>query len=178
MTEKESMKIVSSIIAAYPNYRLPDIDAAVKVWQDALEGCTYEQASMALKTYIRTDTSGFAPSPGRIVDLVFRMTVPEELDELTAWSLVSTALRRSAYYSEEEFAKLPPLVQKAVGAPSQLRTWAMDENYNESVASSNFMRTYRTAVARHKEEEKIPPQVKKLMQDIGDKSAAKQIPVH
>lgn len=36
--------------------------------------------------------------------------------------------RNSGYHAEEEFARLPELIQKAVSSPGQLREWALSEN--------------------------------------------------
>ena len=94
---------------------------------------------------------------------------------MEAWSLVSKAIRNSAYNSVEEFAKLPPIVQNAVGLPDQLRTWALDENYNEQVISSNFMRCYRTELARHEELSKMPAEIKDLIDNSFRNSYSYQI---
>lgn len=48
------------------------------------------------------------------------LNTPKQLNELEAWSLVEKAIRNSIYNSQEEFSKLPPLVQKAVGSPNVL----------------------------------------------------------
>ena len=136
---------------------------------------TYEQISIALKAYILSDTSGFAPSVDQLVGKIQAITKPEELNEMEAWSLVSKAIRNSGYNSVEEFAKLPPLVQKAVGLPDQLMTWALDENYNEQVVSSNFMRCYRTELARHEELSKMPAEVKALIDSVSKNSYSARI---
>ena len=94
---------------------------------------------------------------------------------MEAWALVSKAIRNSGYNSVEEFAKLPPSAQKAVGLPDQLRTWALDENYNEQVVSSNFMRCYRTELARHEELSKMPSDVKALIDNTFKGSYSAQI---
>ena len=92
-----------------------------------------------------------------------------DLDELAAWALVSKACRNGLYGYREEFAKLPPDVQAAVGAPEQLRAWAMmDTEAVESVIASNFQRNYRTTKARQKELDKLPADVRKMISGIAD----------
>ena len=162
-------------MVTYPNYKPIDTELAATVWADATEEYSYEQVNMALKAYMKSSTSGFAPTPGQLIDKIHFITQPPDLNETEAWSLVSNAIRRSAYDSAEEYAKLPPLVQKAVGLPSQLRTWAIDEEYNEQVVSSNFMRAYRAEVAREKEVSKMPAKVRKLIQNAYQKSYKDQI---
>jgi hypothetical protein len=84
---------------------------------------------------------------------------------MQAWALVSKALKNGTYGAQEEFDKLPPTVQKAVGSPSQLRNWAVtDEESIENVIQSNFMRTYRVICQREKEISKMPTDIKAIMQ--------------
>ena len=132
----------------------------------SLSDYDYNLVAMALKAYILSDTSGFAPSIGQLVSKIQTLTKPQELSEMEAWSLVSKAIRNSGYNSVEEFANLPVLVQKAVGLPDQLRVWALDENYNEQVAASNFMRCYRTELNRHYELERMPNEIRELIKNI------------
>lgn len=158
------------MVDSYPNYKPNDISETVDVWQMMLSDYDYNIVAMALKAYILSDTSGFAPNIGQLVAKMQTITKPQELNEMEAWSLVSKAIRNSGYNSVEEFAKLPPLVQKAVGLPDQLMTWALDENYNEQVVSSNFMRCYRTELTRHEELSKMPSEVKALIDNVSNNS--------
>ena len=75
--------------------------------------------------------------------------------------MVSRAARNGLYRCREEYDKLPPAVQKAVGDAEQLRTWAaMDEETVASVVASNFARSYRTVLAREKEALLLPQKSK------------------
>ena len=175
MTREETVKIIRIMVDSYPNYKPNNISETVDVWHMMLSEYTYEQISVALKAYIMSDTSGFAPSIGQLVDKIKTVTIPQELNEMEAWSLVSKAIRNSGYNSIEEYAKLPTLVQKAVGLPDQLRTWALDENYNEQVVSSNFMRCYRNEVEREKKILSMPKDVQVLLQNGSENSYKAQI---
>ena len=175
MTREETVKIIRIMVDSYPNYKPNNISETVDVWHMMLSEYTYEQISVALKAYILSDTSGFAPSIGQLVDKIKTVTIPQELNEMEAWSLVSKAIRNSCYNSIEEYAKLPTLVQKAVGLPDQLRTWALDENYNEQVVSSNFMRCYRNEVEREKKILSMPKDVQVLLQNGSENSYKAQI---
>lgn len=166
MTKTDAEKIIASMIVSYSNYKPTDVELTAKVWADMLAEYDYSQVSMALKAYINSDNSGFAPSIGQLVDIIHKMTAPAELNEMEAWSLVSKAIRRSSYNSEEEYKKLPELVQKAVGSASQLRVWALDEDYNEGVVMSLFQKCYRTELKRHEELQKMPLQVRELIEQV------------
>lgn len=165
MTRDETKKIIRIIADSYPNYRPSDISETIDVWHMMLEEFSYQQVAVALKAYILTDTSGFAPSIGQLVGKMQMVSQPNELNEMEAWALVSQALKNGYYGAEEEFAKLPEIVQKAVGTPANLRAWShTDESSIENVVQSNFMRTYRTVVKRENECAKLPPSIKNLIE--------------
>ena len=51
----------------------------------------------------------------------------------------------------------------------------MDENYNEQVVSSNFIKCYRTEVARSQELSKMPSDVRKIIERASGGSYAAQM---
>lgn len=175
MTREETKKIIRIMCDSYPNYKPMDLSETVDVWTMMLEEYTYEQISVALKAYVLSDTSGFAPSVGQLVAKVQTITQPQELNEMEAWALVARAIRSSTYYFEEEYAKLPPTIQRAVGLPSQLKEWAITENLNVEVAMSQFVRAYRTEVSRKNEFQKLPSDVQRITQNISTNSHKAQI---
>ena len=163
MTREDIQDLLAMIQGAYPNFNPANKTATINAWTMALEDCSKNQIALAFKAYLRTNNSGFAPSPGQLIEQLQTIAQPMQMNELEAWALVSKAVRNSAYNSESEFNKLPELVQKALGSSAQLRIWAMDEEYNESVNSSNFMRAYRTLLEREKQISKMPEQLKTIM---------------
>lgn len=165
MTRDETVKIIRVISAAYPNYKPNDLTETINVWAAMLSDCSFDEISIALKAYIRTDNSGFAPSVGALIEKARTIQNPAELNEMEAWALVSKALRNGSYGADEEYNKLPPIIQKAVGSPSQLKNWAEIESEDvESVIQSNFLRSYRVSLQRQKELEKLSPDIKALIQ--------------
>ena len=172
MTRDETIKILMVIQAAYPNYKPPDKTVAVNVWAEMLSDIPYEKVSVAVKMYIQTDTSGFAPSVGDVRERVCDIFAKEDdLNETAAWSLVLKAIRRSTYYSEEEFAKLPATVKRAVASPKQLREWATLEDVDGktlTVIQSNFQRTFRVEQQRERERSKLSPDVLRLMRPLNN----------
>lgn len=175
MTREETVKIIRIMVDSYPNYKPNDISETVDVWQMMLSDYDYNLVAMALKAYILSDTSGFAPSIGQLVDKMKSITTPQELNEMEAWSLVCDALSNCGYNYAEEYAKLPTLVQKAVGLPTQLQAWALTENLNKDVVGSNFMRCYRIEVERQKEISKMPQNVRQMLENISNVSYSSQI---
>lgn len=106
MTLDETKKVIAVIISAYPNYHPADIKAVVSVWKELLEEHSYECVSTALRMYMSTDSNGFAPSPGQIIERVKLLTSERRLNEIEAWTLVRKAIQNSGYNSVEEYAKL------------------------------------------------------------------------
>ena len=165
MTREETKRIIRIMCATYPNFKPNDLTETIDTWDFLLEEYTYQEISLALKAYIATSTSGFAPSIGQLIEKVRSISCGAELSEMEAWALVSDALRNSSYHAEEEFAKLPEIVQKAVGSPNLLRSWATtDERSIENVVQSNFMRTYRAELSRKREVQTMPKDVLKIME--------------
>ena len=172
MTRDETISLLMMIQAAYPNYKPLDKRVTVNTWHLMLNEVDYNVAEAALKAYIMSDTSGFAPAIGQLMEKVRLITQPQELNEMEAWSLVRKAIRNSGYNSVSEFVKLPPIVQRAVGQPSQLKEWALDENFNANVVSSNFMRTYRTELDRAKMISKLPENIQQRIERNRNKYTA------
>lgn len=176
MTRNETVKIIRIMCDCYPNYKPSNLSETVDVLNMMLEEYSYSQISTALKTYVHSDTSGFAPSIGQLINKLHEVQSPQELNEMEAWMLVSKALRNGYYGAVEEFNKLPPLVQKAVGSPDNLRNWALTDSKSiENVVQSNFMRTYRTVVNRENEIKKMPADVRTLIENVNKTSYSAQI---
>ena len=170
MTREDTQKFLAMVQATYPNYNPPSKTAAVNAWTMALEEYSKDEVAMAFKIYLKTSTSGFAPTPGQLIDKIQVVTQPELLSETEAWSIVRNSLSRCGYYSAEEFEKFPPIIQKAVGSPSQLRVWALDPDYNEGVVSAQFGRVYRTLAEKQKDFNKMPSDIQHRIDDVNKTS--------
>lgn len=169
MTRDEIKEMLMVIQAAYPNYKPQDKTVAVNTWYMMLKDYEKEVVEAALKIYIASDTNGFAPAIGQLIDKINTVTAPPELNSMTAWGLVSKALSNGLNGAEKEFEKLPPTIKKAVGSPENLRHWAMsDVRSVETVIQSNFIRTYEAEVRRKNEAAKTPKDVMALIDKISN----------
>ena len=176
MTREETVKIIRIMCDCYPNYKPNNLSETVDVWQMMLDEYSYNQVSIALKAYVTSDTSGFAPSVGEIAAKIQLISQPQELDGMAAWGLVSKALRNGTYGAVEEFNKLPPLVRQAVGIPDNLKNWATSDYQTiETVIQSNFLRTYETVVKRANEINRMPDNIKSLIEKTNANSYKAQI---
>lgn len=176
MTREETVEIIHIVCDCYPNFKPEDLSRTIDAWQVMLEEYSCEQVAVALKAYITSNTSGFAPSVGEIVAKIQLVSQPQELDGMTAWGLVSKALRNGTYGAVEEFNKLPPLVRQAVGMPDNLKNWATSDYQTiETVIQSNFLRTYETVVKRETEISRMPDNIKSLIEKTNANSYKAQI---
>ena len=165
MTREEWAVLVKAMKAVYtsPSF-LPD-QYAFDTWYGLLKDLDYKLLSFGLKKYMQTEwkeptIAALRQCAGNL------MPHEEELNETEAWNLVSRAIWNSIYHAEEEFARLPEIVQKAVSSPGQLEEWAKSGNVDGkwlSVVQSNFQRTYRAEVQREQERKKLGPDLLKIM---------------
>lgn len=171
MNREETLEIMAVLRGAYPQfYRSTDKQEAkdiVALWESMFSQDDARLVAAAVKALIESDEKGFPPHIGAVKAKLRLLTEKDDLTEGEAWSLVSRALRNGCYGAAEEFAKLPPLVQKAVGDPSQLREWAMvDSQTVESVIASNFQRSYRRIAERDTAWRRLPPDVRALAESV------------
>lgn len=176
MTREQVGKLLMTIQAYYPNYNPPDKEITLNAWYIMLAEYPEELVLQALRACIATNTSGFAPDVGQIMSKIQTISQPQELDGMTAWGLVSKALRNGTYGAVEEFNKLPPLVRQAVGMPDNLKNWATSDYQTiETVIQSNFLRTYETVVKRANEINRMPDDIKSLIEKTNANSYKAQI---
>lgn len=170
MNRTETLKILTVLRAAFPHsFKDTDVETTVTLWARMFATDPYEAVDAAVSALIATRTVGYSPTIGEVKERMQQMSSSFELSEDAAWAMVSKACSNGLYGYRTEFEKLPPEVQRAVGAPEQLREWAqMDTETVQSVVASNFMRNYRTRSAREKEMAMLPPDVRVMIAGVAD----------
>lgn len=164
MNAENVVKILTLLQAEYPNSfsRLDERQMKLKMelWIKEFEADEYKLVYASVRILMRENRE-FAPNIGQIREKMRLLTAPDELSEADAWTIVSKACRNGLYGYAQEYAKLPEDVQRAVGAPEQLREWAMmDADTLQSVVASNFRRSYRVYKSRQKELAMIPSELR------------------
>lgn len=168
MKQLDMVGVLAIVETAYPNIKRTEDQRleAAKLWASLFEDDDPQDVMQAVRAYIVGDTTGFPPSIGQIKSRISAMHKPQLMSEVEAWGLVSRACRNGYYGAEEEFAKLPPTIQRVIGSPRQLHDWALlDEDVLESVIGSNFQRAYRVMEMREAEQAALPANDRGLLTD-------------
>ena len=159
MTERETKQILAVLEAAYPNFyrgETPDgLKRAVQLWSAMFADDAYSDVSAAVSALIASRSETFPPVIGEVKQKMYAIHHQDDQTGAEAWALVRRAIGRSSYYAREEWAKLPDDVRKVV-TPEQLRSWAMDEDFNEPVVMSHFIRAYRERSERERDYSLMP----------------------
>ena len=171
MTAKEFGFLADAIKTYFPRDNVLPTENAMRLWYEELKDIPYQSAYIALRKYVSINK--YAPTIADIREQVAELSNQNDdgLNETAAWLFVLKAIRRSTYYSEEEFAKLPATVQRAVASPKQLREWATLEDVDGktlTVIQSNFQRAFRVEQQRERERNKLSPDILKLMRPLNN----------
>lgn len=173
MTREEVLAIMGVLKAAYPPYyremKRSDAESVVALWEEMFRDDPAQVVALAVKAHIANDRKGFPPHIGAIKEAIVKITTPEEMTEVEAWSLVARAIRNGTYGAQKEFDALPSVIQRLVGSPAQLKEWAaMDADVVSSVVASNFQRSYKARAASERELLSLPGDVRAAMQSLAD----------
>lgn len=149
-----------------------DGKARLQLWATMFADDDVRLVGAAVKTLIAAGDREFAPGVGQIKEQMRKLVANGEKTEAEAWARILKAIRNSGYDSARQFERLPPILQKIVGSPSQLREWSMmDSETLHSVVASNVQRAYRTMQQRENEAKKIPSDVAKCIAEFSQKFA-------
>lgn len=155
MTIKESFEVLKLLKGCYFNHfskmSSEDVVNMSKIWATMFKDYPLDVVLNAVSAMVKT-----LKYPPTIADVFEKITLLSEetnghLSEMEAWSLVLKATSDSYYNAQKNFDSLPPILQKIVGTPSQLRNWGqLDVDTFNSVTQSNFIKSYRTMLEREK----------------------------
>ena len=105
MTREECKQLIMICEATYPNFRASNPAETLNAWEMVLGEYDYQTMLMALKMYIHTSGSAFAPS---VSELIAMTRKPQELtavQEVDVWREVRPAISNGIYGAETEFEK-------------------------------------------------------------------------
>lgn len=161
MSREETKIVIGCMIASYPNYKPVDMAMTVDTWTNFMKDYSLKDVMKGLEIYITTDTSGFAPSIGQIINNIHNVNeIGNIMSDMEAWAVVRKAIGNSSYHAQEEFDKLPDLIKRCVGNANNLKAIASSEDYNEDVEKALFIKTYKAEVEREKRIARMPVEVR------------------
>lgn len=175
MKKKDIAGMLALLQTEYPQsfgkLSAQQMEAKANLWAEMLADYDGRVVMAAVKTLL-AENRAFAPTVGEIQTRVREITAANDMTETEAWALVSKACANGLYGYKEEYAKLPPEVQKAVGSAEQLRAWAMvDIDEFQTVVASNFMRSFKVTKKREEFMQSLPAEVKQLLTEATQRMA-------
>lgn len=71
MTKDETGRFLDELVTLYPNSIRKDsnLKLMLKLWEEALKDCSFTDVHQALQAYFKTDTKGYVPTAGQLIDL-------------------------------------------------------------------------------------------------------------
>ena len=172
MKKSEVAQLVLAVKAAYPRHLMSltnaDLENMIGAWQFTLEDYTFEEASIGLKAYLKSDSEGFPPSPGQVATMIqkIKFNPKTEITAAEAWELVYKAICDLRWDEPEiEFNKLPTACQRAIGSAAGLVQIAMMDNDDVMIGEkARFIRQYDSIREHEKDYERLPNRVKELIE--------------
>lgn len=166
MNKQETAKIMAIIFEAYHFFYNGSDEtkaaAAVTLWSKMFADEPYRLVEAAVFAHIASSTK--PPTVAHIKEAIAKLQAPEIMTEQEAANIILRAAANGVYGAKEEFEKLPPILQRVVHSPHQLKEWAlMDSATVQSVIASNLMRSYRAVSQREKEIQALPESIKELL---------------
>lgn len=164
MSREEIIMILGIIRTAYPrfyaNMSNEEIDQTINLWTEMF---AEENPQLVILTVKKLITNlEFPPTIADVKKAVYKMT--DKTDSNTdLWNAIKKAIRNSAYNYVNEFEKLPDLAKKFVGSPVQLREWALDEEYNDSVVKGQFLKQIEILKEREKDQKTMSQELKDFL---------------
>lgn len=156
MTKEEFKLIVKGLKAVYTDPKFIADQYAFDMWFEFFKDYPYKVITMASQSHIATNK--YPPTIADIRESAARITTPidEDMSELEAWSLVRKAISNGNYGAEQEFEKLPPIIQKTLGSPAAIREMAMvDANEVDTIDKSHFVRNYKAQLERSRRDRQL-----------------------
>lgn len=167
MEKNEFAILTKAMKAVYSDPKFIADKDAFTVWYELLKDIPYDVCQAAIHKYM--STSKFPPTIADIRTIATELTAPDLMTEGEAWALVYKAICNSGYKAREQFEKLPPECQRAVGNPAILREWALlPITEVNTVIQSNFMRSYKVECKRTHEYAQLPQATKDLVGKIAE----------
>ena len=143
MKREEVQKCLKTIDTAFRNcykeYSNDDMRLLIDVWMAQFANCDGTEVMKAVMQYI--STGRYAPTIADIKDILLNRG--EQYSDEEVWELVKKAGRNGLYASEEEWAKLPEQVRKAI-RPNTIMEIARSDNESLGYIKKDVLNAYHS----------------------------------
>ena len=163
MTEKETVEVVTLIVASYPaSERFKDaqtVRAMTKVWARIFKDDPSELVQLAVSQHI--STNAWPPSIAEIRERMVRIAHPEIVPPDVAWAAVTDLFFAFGEFDHDDASKkLPPLVARCVEILGYSNLCEM-HRYKHDSARAAFFAQYTPMYNRAKETAMTPEKLTK-----------------
>lgn len=167
MTRQEIKDLLKRIQTIYPTFQVNDPQNTLDEWARFLGGVGVDTMNASLNLYV-IEGHDFAPNVGQLLNMAMRVAQrnKEDMSAAEAWSLVQRAVENGIYGAEAEFAKLPERVKRCIGSAEQIRSMAIDAEYNEGVQKGIFLKQYEAQLKRERDVAALPSTMREFVLDI------------
>lgn len=170
MTREEVITFVQKIVSMYPSRfdSNAKVQNYVNVVAPAYSTVPLDKAVVALQDFIITSNSAFPPEPAQIIGGIAKLEAKIKAEQerpaeaLEAWSHVYRAIKNGFYHASEEWEKLTPMEQAAMGSPQAIRDAAQMENSAvNTVVQANFIKSYKSIMERKEKNLLLPNEIQR-----------------
>jgi len=163
MTRDEVKAMMKYFQASYMGFcEGMDFSAVLNVWSDAFKDEDAVVVQTAARNFV--SSSEFQPT---IAGLKKQIQLIKAKDtETDLWAKIAKAASKGAYYSVEEFEKLPPECQSFVGSPTALKELSqIDQGTMNTIVKGQFLKRVQ-AIKEHQEVQRgLPAEVRQAIEE-------------
>lgn len=151
MNKEETQKILTILRVNYPNNfksvaNKNDMDLIVDTWDIQFKSYTLDEVFNAIMSIIATDTSGFAPSIGRVKDELNKKYKDSVMTDEEAWSIVLNSAKCNPTKAKSNFEALPGNIKKAVKHPKFLESLGNANISSQGIFKKDFVKNYNETI--------------------------------
>lgn len=150
MTTENVKSILALLMANYSNsfknVEKEDMELIIKTWETQFKSYTLDEVYKAIMSIMANDTSGFAPSIGRIKEELNKKYKDCVMPSEEAWSIVLNKASCNPIKARANFETLPGNIKKAVKHPKFLESLGNANISSQGTFKKDFVKSYNETI--------------------------------
>lgn len=151
MNKDETQNILTILRVNYPNNfksvaNKKDMNLIVNTWGLQFKDYTFDDVYKAIMSIMANDTSGFAPSIGRVKDELNKRYKESVMPSEEAWSIVLNKASCNPIKARANFEALPGNIKKAVKHPKFLESLGNANINGQGTFKKDFVKNYNDVI--------------------------------